>query len=57
MEAYITSECLKPSSEGLRACFPTDLMKIIRGIAAFEKRAPTLEKHDVDEAVQVYFVH
>jgi hypothetical protein len=57
MEDYIRGECLKHSSEGLRACFPTDLMKIIRGIAAFEKRTPTLEKRDVDEALKVYFVH
>ena len=57
MEEYIRIECLKHSSEGLRACFPIDLMKIIRGIAAFEKRTPTLEKRDVDEALLVYFVH
>jgi len=57
MEEYISSECLKQSPEGLRACFPTDLMKIIRGISAFEKRTPTLEKRDVDEALKVYFVH
>ena len=57
MEEYISGECLKHSSEGLRACFPTDLMKIIRGIAAFERRTPTLEKRDVDEAMLVYFVH
>ena len=57
MEEYIRSECLKHSSEGLRACFPADLINIIRGIAAFEKRTPTLQKRDVDEALQVYFVH
>ena len=57
MEEYIRIECLKHSSEGQRACFPIDLMKIIRGIAAFEKRTPTLEKRDVDEALLVYFVH
>jgi len=57
MEDYIRDECLKHSSEGLRACFPVDLMKIIRGIAAFEKRTPTLAKRDVDEALKVYFVH
>jgi hypothetical protein len=57
MEEYVSRECLKQSPEGLRACFPTDLMKIIRGIAAFEKRAPSLSKNDVDEAVRVYFVH
>lgn len=57
MEEYVSRECLKQSPEGLRACFPTDLMKIIRGIAAFEKRTPSLDKRDVDEALKVYFVH
>ena len=57
MEDYIRGECLKHSPEGLRACFPSDLIKIIRGIAAFEKRTPTLEKRDVDEALKVYFAH
>jgi hypothetical protein len=57
MEAYVAVECLKQSPEGLRACFPNDLMKIIRGIAAFEKRTPSLVKRDVDEALKVYFVH
>ena len=57
MEDYIIGECRKHSSEGLRACFPIDLIRIIRGIAAFEKRTPTLEKRDVDEALLVYFVH
>jgi hypothetical protein len=57
MEEYVSRECLKQSPEGLRACFPTDLMKIIRGISAFEKRTPSLDKNDVDEAVRVYFVH
>jgi hypothetical protein len=57
MEDYVSRECLKQSPEGLRACFPTDLMKIIRGIATFEKRTPSLNKNDVDEAVRVYFVH
>ncbi len=57
MEDYVSRECLKQSPEGLRACFPTDLMKIIRGIATFEKRTPSLNKDDVDKAVRVYFVH
>ena len=57
MEDYVVRECLKQSPEGLRACFPTDLMKIIRGIAAFERRTPSLDKGDVDEALKVYFVH
>jgi len=57
MEEYVSHECLKRSPQGLRACFPTDLMRIIRGIAAFERRTPSLNQNDVDEAVRVYFVH
>lgn len=57
MEDYVASECLRHSQDGLRACFPTDLVKIICGIAAFEKRPPSLEKRDVDNALRVYFVH
>ena len=56
MEDYISSECLKHSQDGLRACFPVDLVKIVCGIASFEKRSPSLEKHDVDNAMKVYFV-
>jgi predicted ATPase with chaperone activity len=57
IEDYISRECLKHSPEGLRACFPTDLMRIIKGMAAFERRTPSLHQRDVDEAVKVYFVH
>jgi hypothetical protein len=57
VEEYVSREFLKQSPEGLRACFPTDLIKIIRGIAAFEKRIPGLNRRDVDEALKVYFVH
>jgi energy-coupling factor transporter ATP-binding protein EcfA2 len=54
---YICSEFVKQSPDGLRACFPGDLIKIICGIAAFEKRQPSLEKKDIDHALRVYFVH
>lgn len=54
---YVTAECLKHSDDGLRACFPKDLVTIICGIAAFEKRQPTFDKRDIDNAIKVYFVH
>jgi predicted ATPase with chaperone activity len=57
MEEYISRECLKHAGDALRACFPADLAALVRGIAAFEQRPPTLEKHDVDRALNVYFVH
>ena len=55
MEDYITRQCSKRSRDGLRACYPRDLAVILRGRAAFEERVPTLEKGDIDRALQVYF--
>jgi hypothetical protein len=53
---YVLKQCQQHSPRGLRACFPHDLVKIVRGTAAFEDRPPTFGKDDVDEAVKVYFV-
>jgi predicted ATPase with chaperone activity len=55
MEEYVLQQCLEHCREGLRGCFPNDLTKIIRGIAAFEEREPRVDRADVDEAMKVYF--
>lgn len=55
MEEYVLQQCLGHCKDGLRGCFPNDLTKIIRGIAAFEEREPLVNRADVDEAVKVYF--
>jgi predicted ATPase with chaperone activity len=57
MEDYITQACANHSPDGLRACFPADLLTILRGVAAFEQRAAILDKRSVDHAVKMYFVH
>jgi predicted ATPase with chaperone activity len=57
MEDYIVEECSRHSPDGLRACFPVDLMAIIAGISRFEQRAPVLEKADVEQALNLYFLH
>jgi predicted ATPase with chaperone activity len=57
MEDLIIEECKRHSADGLRACFPRDLMNIIEGIAKFEERAPSLERAEVEQALKLYFVH
>jgi len=49
-------QCLEYSKEGLRACFPRDLMDIVWGIAAFEQQPPKFDLAEVDQAVGIYFV-
>jgi len=57
VEEYFCRECSRHAPDGLRACFPADITAIVRGMAAFEERAPQLEKQDIDGALKVYFVH
>ena len=57
MEDFIVEECSRHSPDGLRACFPVDLMAIVAGISKFEQRAPVLEKSEVEQALNLYFVH
>ena len=54
---HAVSLCLQHSKEGLRACFPKDLMDIVWGIAAFEQQHPKFDLDDVDRAVSIYFVN
>jgi hypothetical protein len=53
---HAVRQCLQHSKEGLRACFPKDLMDIVWGIAAFEQQHPKFDLDDVDRAVSTYFV-
>jgi hypothetical protein len=55
MEEHITRECLNHAPDGLRACYPGDIISIICGTAVFEQRAPVLTTGDIDRALQVYF--
>ncbi len=48
-------ECLDHSKEGLRACFPKDLLDIVVGIAAFERTPPKFDIEEVVRAVSIYF--
>lgn len=57
IEDYIVEGCAERSPDGLRGCYPTDLISIILGMAKFEQRAPVLEKDSIDRALKIYFVH
>ncbi len=57
VEDFVVEECKRHSSDGLRACFPADLMAIVAGLAKFEERTPLLQPADVEQALNLYFVH
>jgi energy-coupling factor transporter ATP-binding protein EcfA2 len=53
---YAVRECLEHSREGLRACYPRDLLDVASGIAAFQERPPRFDHDDVDRAISIYFM-
>ena len=56
MGEYGVHECIEHSREGLRACYPRDLLDIVSGVAAFQERPPKFDQDDVDRAISIYFM-
>lgn len=54
--AYVREKCkLDGRKAVLRACYPRDIVDILKNIAVYEDRAPRLDQVDVDRAVELYF--
>jgi predicted ATPase with chaperone activity len=54
--AYVREKCkLDGRKAVLRACYPRDIVEILKNIAVYEDRAPRLDQTDVDRAVELYF--
>jgi predicted ATPase with chaperone activity len=52
---YAAQCCAEKADGALRACFPRDLLDIIKGVAAFEQRPVTLNRQEVNHALELYF--
>lgn len=57
VEDYLVEACGRRTGGQLRACYPSDLIEIVCGRAAFENYAPKLGPDDVDYALDLYFTH
>lgn len=54
--AYVREKCREGSRKAvLRACYPKDVVDIVKNIADYEGRAPRLDKTDIDRAILNYF--
>jgi len=47
--------CLADGRKELRACYPSDVCKILHSIARYENREPTASPQDLKRAIQLYF--
>jgi hypothetical protein len=57
IEEYFLQQCFELAKGELRACYPTDLMAIVIGMAAYEQRTVRMDQADLDTALAVYFAH
>jgi predicted ATPase with chaperone activity len=52
---YLRKLCLSSGRTELRACYPTDIINIIQSISQYENRTLTVNKPDIERAVDLYF--
>ena len=55
---FVRETCLGAGgAEVLRACYPRDIVLILRNIANYEERPPELSRDDIRRAVKLYFAN
>jgi SpoVK/Ycf46/Vps4 family AAA+-type ATPase len=52
---YIRQLCLRDGRKELRACYPLDICNILASISRYEKQPVTMERSDIERAVNLYF--
>jgi hypothetical protein len=52
---YLRQRCLAAGAQHLRACYPSDIFKLVKAIGEYEGRPARLTKANIDRAVGLYF--
>jgi len=52
---YMRERCMAAGASTLRACYPLDILKLVKAIAEYEGRAVRLTRANIDRAVGLYF--
>ncbi len=52
---YLRERCLAAGARCLRACYPSDIYKIVKAISEYEGRPVRLTRPNIDRAVALYF--
>ena len=56
--AFVRERCKKGSGTTvLRACYPRDIVRILKNIAEYDGHAARLHPEDIDRAINLYFAH
>lgn len=52
---HLRNQCLEAGAPALRACYPADILRLVKAISEYEGRPLRVTKANIDRAVQLYF--
>lgn len=52
---HLRNRCLEAGAPALRACYPADILRLVKAISEYEGRPLRLTKANIDRAVTLYF--
>jgi hypothetical protein len=52
---HLRKKCLEAGAPALRACYPMDILRLVKAIGEYEGRPLCLSKANIDRAVTLYF--
>ncbi len=52
---HLRKKCVEAGSPALRACYPMDILRLVKAISEYEGRPLRLTKANIDRAVKLYF--
>jgi CRISPR/Cas system-associated endoribonuclease Cas2 len=52
---YLREACIRAGATTLRACYPSDIYKLVRAISEYDGRPVRITKPNIDHAVSLYF--
>jgi hypothetical protein len=52
---YLRKRCLESGAPALRACYPMDILRLVKAISEYEGRPLRMNRANIDRAVTLYF--
>lgn len=52
---HLRTKCFEAGAQALRACYPSDILRLVRAISEYEGRPVRMSKANIERAVKLYF--
>ena len=52
---HLRNKCFEAGAQALRACYPADILRLVRAISEYEGKTVRMSKANIERAVKLYF--